>query len=55
MIRVFPVPIQVRTAGGRCLARFAITPQDPADPWWVVYRDASGQWCTAMVLEPAAI
>lgn len=55
MIRVFPVPVPVRTAVGRCLARFAIAPQDPHDPWWVVYRDATGQWCTAMLLEPNGI
>lgn len=55
MIRVFPVPLSVRTACGRCLARFAIAPEDPRDPWWVVYRDPAGQWCTAMLEDPEAI
>lgn len=52
MFRVFAVPVPVRTAHGRCLARFGIEPARAGDPWWVIYRDPNGRWLTAMVGDP---
>jgi len=49
MLRVFALPVPVHTAHGRCLARYGIEPSRADDPWWVIYRDASGCWLTAMV------
>lgn len=49
MIRIFTIPVAVSTPHGRCLARFGIPPSETGDPWWVLYRDASGAWFTAMV------
>lgn len=49
MFRVFTMPIEVRTAHGRCLARFGIEPERAGDPWWVIYRDTDGRWLTTMV------
>lgn len=49
MVRIFALPIAVRTAHGRCLARFGIEPERAGDPWWVIYRDPDGRWLTAMM------
>ena len=53
MFRIFTVPVPVHTPHGRCLARFGIQPSHNGDPWWVIYRDPSGHWLTAMVADPA--
>jgi hypothetical protein len=49
MFRIFTLPVPVQTAHGRCLARYGLEPARAGDPWWVIYRDASGRWLTAMV------
>jgi hypothetical protein len=49
MFRVFTLPVPVRTPHGRCLARYGIEPARAGDPWWVIYRDPTGRWLTAMV------
>jgi hypothetical protein len=55
MLRVFTVPLAIRTPVGRVFARYAFEPGEVGEPWWIIYRGDCGRWFTAMLpnLEPA--
>jgi hypothetical protein len=50
MLMALPLPMPVYTPKGRAFARFALAPERPGEPWWVLYRADCGGWF-ALVLE----
>lgn len=56
MLKVFAMPLAIRTPKGRVFARYAVSPREAGEPWWVIYRGDCGRWFTAMLpsLEPTA-
>lgn len=55
MLKVFTVPLAIRTPVGRVCAHYAVAPHEAGEPWRVIHRGGYGRWFTAMLpsLEPA--
>jgi hypothetical protein len=51
-MNALPIALPVRTPHGRALARFALPPKLPGEPWWVLYRADSGGWFAMLLEQP---